>query len=1101
MTAARRRATSTLLADGRVLIAGGFDSGTNQYLAGTEIYDPASGSFSNGGALKTARGLATATLLPSGKVLIAAGAGNSGPLSSVELYDPVSGTSVFTGAMASPRSSAIATLLPVGKVLISGGIGVGSNNVLAAAELYDPGTASFSTAGMMVVGHTQATAVLLPAGQVLVMGGLQKSGGSTVPGRNAERYDAAAASFETTGSMIYNHAGYNATLLPNGQVFMADVPYERYDPVSGTFNAVVSSFQHLDPTATALVSGQVLIVGAVGVVGAEKHCDLYDPATGSIIGLVGQLSVSRYAHTAALLASGKVLVAGGTDFSSAGFPLLASAEIYDPATLAFSTTNPMNVAHYQAVATLLPNGKVLVAGGNSDINGATPITTAELYDPATGTFALTGAMTSGHHSATATLLPNGKVLIAGGHTTGEQPVAELYDPAVGTFATTGAMASARYNATATLLPNGKVLVAGGHNYFSGTLASAELYDPATGVFSAAGSMTVARESAAAALLNNGRVLIAGGDIDGHYSYTNSAELYDSGLGFIDARRPTLYSIALSAPTAPTALQISGSGFLASAGQATGAIVGSEGSSGSVESSASNYPLLQLQRMDNGQQFFVNSDASTNWTDSDFASLGLSNLPLGLYRATLFVSAIPSMSRLFAVGPASAMVPGVGAQQAQVTTAFPQPLQVHVNDANGNPIQGVSVAFAAMPGTNGASATLSAGSALSNAQGMAFVTATANSIAGGHAVRATLNAGVTVNFTLTNLPGPAAHILGIAGNSQSTQVNTSFPVSLQVMVSDLYNNPVGGAIVTFATPASGAGAILSVPAPTNGSGMTSVMATANLIAGSYLVSASVNSVSTGASFALSNLRGPAALLAANNGPDFSGTAGLPMAVAPAVVVTDSFGNAVPGIAVDFVVGAGSGSITGDSASTDVSGIASVGGWTQGADPGANTLQASAAGLGGSPITFTAMGIQVPDVAVQLTNNRYYVQFGHTLDDVIVITVAGPSNAVGILVTDMLPPPLDAANAHWICVPAVGSSCNPSGQGNLVDESVNIATGSSVTFVLSVTVLSDPAIGVDLFTHTVSTRTVGDTNAANDSATVTNQAVIFRNGFEPGGDCSQ
>lgn len=88
-----------------------------------------------------------------------------------------------------------------------------------------------------------------------------------------------------------------------------------------------------------------------------------------------------------------------------------------------------------------------------------------------------------------------------------------------------------------------------------------------------------------------------------------------------------------------------------------------------------------------------------------------------------------------------------------------------------------------------------------------------------------------------------------------------------------------------------------------------------------------------------------------------------------------------------------------------------------------------------------------------------------------------------------------------MPAVGSSCNPSGQGNLVDESVNIATGSSVTFVLSVTVLSDPAIGVDLFTHTVSTRTVGDTNAANDSATVTNQAVIFRNGFEPGGDGSQ
>jgi len=183
----------------------------------------------------------------------------------------------------------------------------------------------------------------------------------------------------------------------------------------------------------------------------------------------------------------------------------------------FAPTGFMKLARGYATATLLLNGKVLVAGGQY-YSGAQYVTkTAELYDPASGTFSYTGQMTIPRYAHTATLLQNGKVLITGGldNNSNVRGRAELYDPATGAFTATGNMSLARQHHTATLLPNGKVLVAGGFYYSDPTYETyitdtAELYDPATGAFTSTGNMAFARVAHTATLLGNGLVLIAGG---------------------------------------------------------------------------------------------------------------------------------------------------------------------------------------------------------------------------------------------------------------------------------------------------------------------------------------------------------------------------------------------------------------------------------------------------------------------------------------------------------------------------------------------------------------------------------------------------------------
>ncbi|OJH36916.1 Kelch repeat-containing protein [Cystobacter ferrugineus] len=173
----------------------------------------------------------------------------------------------------------------------------------------------------------------------------------------------------------------------------------------------------------------------------------------------------------------------------------------------WAPTSAMVTPRYLHTATLLPNGKVLVVGGK---NVDATLATVEVYDPATGTWSPTGSMTTPRYSHTATLLPNGKVLVVGGIGSGFLATAEVYDPATGTWNPTGSMSLTRYSHTATLLPNGQVLVAGGYDNGGSALVPAEVYDPATGTWRRAGNLAMRRFEHTATLLPNGKVLIVGG---------------------------------------------------------------------------------------------------------------------------------------------------------------------------------------------------------------------------------------------------------------------------------------------------------------------------------------------------------------------------------------------------------------------------------------------------------------------------------------------------------------------------------------------------------------------------------------------------------------
>ena len=169
----------------------------------------------------------------------------------------------------------------------------------------------------------------------------------------------------------------------------------------------------------------------------------------------------------------------------------------------------MSTGRAAHTATALPDGRVLVAGGFARENSAQA---AEVYQPSAGRFSPLPPMITTRHSHTATLLRDGRVLIAGGYGEGTATLAtaELFNPATNTFTPTGSLVAARANHVTVLLKNGKVLIAGGLGPGWEFLSSAEIYDPLTGRFSPTGRMTAARESHVAALLLDGRVLIAGG---------------------------------------------------------------------------------------------------------------------------------------------------------------------------------------------------------------------------------------------------------------------------------------------------------------------------------------------------------------------------------------------------------------------------------------------------------------------------------------------------------------------------------------------------------------------------------------------------------------
>jgi MYXO-CTERM domain-containing protein len=326
---------------------------------------------------------------------------------------------------------------------------------LASAELYNPagngGAGTFAATGAMTQVRINPVSSVLPSGKVLIAGG-----------RNAQLNGVALASAE-----IYDPAG---------------------NVGAGTFTATatMTSLRSGGARATLLPSGKVLVAGGSDGTATLASAELYDPAGNAGAGafvLTGSMTTTRQNPSASLLPSGLVLVAGGSD----GGATLATAELYDPAgnggAGSFTATGSMSAARWKHTASVFPAGNpmagnVLVTGG-ADILNQSGLASAEIYNA--GAFTLTGSMAGGRYSHTATVLPSGKVLVAGGaNTPGPLPAAEnaqFFDPTVvvggvlGIFTGMGPLAAARYQHSASLLPSGKVLVAGGLDLASSPAAS------------------------------------------------------------------------------------------------------------------------------------------------------------------------------------------------------------------------------------------------------------------------------------------------------------------------------------------------------------------------------------------------------------------------------------------------------------------------------------------------------------------------------------------------------------------------------------------------------------------------------------------------------
>lgn len=344
--------------------------------------------------------------------------------------------------------------------------------------------------------------------------------------------------FGFTSSMTSSRLAHTATMLLNGHVlivgggegpdlidgFFVVGGAELFDPSTGTFISAGTERRDLH-TATLLGNGKVLLIGGetdwVGsppVPNVSSGADLYDPATG-VFQPTGNMATGRESHTATLLADGRVLVTGGARPQGLSWEYLKTAEIYDPASGSFSATGDMVNPRAFHTATLLSNGKVLVTGGNG--GGVS----AELYDPVTGSFAVTGSMSVARSLHTSTLLTSGKVLVVGGAT------AELYDPPTGLFTTVGPLITARSVHTATLLDDGTVLIAGGAGGagFSPDTVTAEIYNPATASFARTGSMGNGRLWHTATRLQDGNVLVTGGATSSngvHITALNTAEIWN-----------------------------------------------------------------------------------------------------------------------------------------------------------------------------------------------------------------------------------------------------------------------------------------------------------------------------------------------------------------------------------------------------------------------------------------------------------------------------------------------------------------------------------------------------------------------------------------------
>ena len=571
--------SATLLTNGSVLVVGGttFFGAT----ATAEIYNPDTGEWQYAsGKLNTARAGHSAVRLDDGKVLVIGGSDSANnPLSTVELFDPA--TQDFT-LMAS---------LPDG--LSSGqAFNIGNNKVafiqrsqISGVAIFDYPSNSWSLGNAVPKGGEGPAMVMLTSGKIFVSGGYDGTS-------DVEIYDPSADSWKSLAPMAQGRYSHVSTTLTNGKVFIAsgfadgtDGAYalsstEIYNPNASPDGATV-----LGPTlpqpgpmgsglASALMpSGNVLITGggyspAYGAVDSPLGQAVIYNAKSNTITAVGPMNVSRQNHTATVLSNGNILLVGG--ITDQGYGSVTSAgitpvcELFGNASTppqpgAFTTTGSLATARTEQQATTLSNGTVLLTGGAVQQDLAITAT-AQIYDPASATFRYTkNDMTTPRVGHSSSLLPDGRVLIAGGSNGNPDPggclsSTEIYDPAADTFTAAAPMNYCRHGHQAVTLSDGRIIVISGYDETSSQVVTntVEIFDPKTASWTVAAPLPSGRASFAATLLQDGKVLVSGGYWATDADRLQAVYLYDPNANSWTAMAPMLAPrenhIAITLPT-------------------------------------------------------------------------------------------------------------------------------------------------------------------------------------------------------------------------------------------------------------------------------------------------------------------------------------------------------------------------------------------------------------------------------------------------------------------------------------------------------------------------------------------------------------------------
>ncbi|MET4579675.1 kelch repeat-containing protein [Ottowia thiooxydans] len=803
-TLRRARHTATLLPNGQVLVVGGQGIAGQAALTSTELYDPATGTWTNAPSLPGSsfgkrdhtatllrdgrvlvvggesnhetptldaylreldgswtgvplpagnhRTLHSATLLPDGRVFVAGGLDNNGEaLRTSHFFHPLTNSWTQGPLLLAARSRHSATLLPDGRVLLAGGLGTGAAAIGTAEVLSTDGNAiTPAPTTLALQARHSHHALLLPAGEVLVTGGADASGAAL---GSSQRYAPQPQPTVANAGGLAGSQWRLSTTLSDGSVLVTGgsrpdgntpMPAQRYDPSTNTWASVGAPFVdgRVEGTQTLLADGRVLLTGGQpGHVGNGVYeADLYNPTT-SAWSRAATAPRRRWGHTATLMPGGNVLVAGGRTSGNL-------ADIYRPASNDWVPTAALPSWRSRHSATLLKDGRVMVAGGRGS-DGTSLLSSVDIYDPATASWQSGPGPLAGPRSGhSATLLPSGQVMISGGG--GDN---HLYDPATGAtqMLTGGTRRGNGFSMhSATLLPNGQVLLVGGRSTVTSAYVNAiTLCKPSALTCADVGTTPSAIEDHTAALLPDGRVLIAGG-----YSVAPAA----TSTWLIDPRTPIggnrvrpAITGGPSAIAAGTPLVLTGAAFIDE----------TEAGHGATSQAASHLPLLTVQRMDGGSLHWLQPAAAA--TASTFTSIPLpASLPAGQYQAHIYTGGMRSAPYVFRM--TSFPAPGAPTQasaqpgNSQATVTWQAPI--------GHP---AVASYTVTDHTRGHSCTVAAPANTCTVQGLTngtpytfLVTATA---AGGATATSIPTAPVTPNGPVNPGLGAPTNVVATAGNGR------------------------------------------------------------------------------------------------------------------------------------------------------------------------------------------------------------------------------------------------------------------------------------------------------------------------------------------------